>query len=181
MRGQIINENDPPMFNVLQWVGSEIKMEDFSIYPNISKMWHNLFQQGEKKALQKIMVTVKAVKFKNKKREEFITKKNICQNLNKSWTKIDTQCVKIRDVQKTLKLVVRNLRRNQANNKIKIPTALIRNIDNYSRTINSTFENLSKINNDIQQTWQQYVPAPPPVESPISPTKGAAREYKQQT
>jgi hypothetical protein len=144
-------------------------------------MWCNLFQQEEQTPLQKIMVTFNAGNPKTKQNKELITKKQFCQNLDNSCNNIDIQCGNIHDVQETLKFVVRNLRRDQVNNKIKIPTAMIMNIDNVSRAINIINENLSKINNDIQQTRQQYVPPTPPVESPIYPTKGPSRKRKRET
>jgi hypothetical protein len=60
-KGQTINKNEPPVCDALEWGGSEIKMEGFPIYPTIAKLWRNLFQDGEKTPLLKIMVTVNAV------------------------------------------------------------------------------------------------------------------------
>jgi hypothetical protein len=61
-------------------------------------------------------------------------------------------------VSESLNLLITNAKRDK---KIKIPSEVLQTMQTLSNTVNTINETMAKINNDIQETRQQYVPPPP--------------------
>jgi hypothetical protein len=88
-----------------------------------------------------------------KKKKEQISKKGFCLSLDDNCSKIEIQRKKMDQFQR--------------DKTIKISSDILQTIQTLSNTINTINTTMAKINNDIQENRQQYVPPQPAQEQPM--------------
>jgi hypothetical protein len=82
------------------------------------------------------------------------------------------------DVRESFNIIINNAKRDHKKKKGKIPLAVIAKMKALRKNIDTINENVLKINNDIEQTRQQYVPPSPPNAPPMSPAEASVCKRK---
>jgi hypothetical protein len=158
------------VWDALPWDGTEKKLQDLPIHPNLSRMRMELFDRVKHTPLQKLTFEVEVncgSSAVGKKKQ--LSKKELVDQLDGSIVKIDNERVCIECFKEACSDMANDMRQISRSKGTKIPERFITKLEQLARDSNAIDTSISARLSMLQDICFGFVPEPAHKESPPRP------------